>query len=769
MTKRDSFRLPSEPRTGLDLVWWTLLEWRRLRAWSEALPRLRVAVLHLRALPWLVLMALAFYALSMVVITAFDLPSQLPDQFRDTVVRAFQASPHVGGRLAGLLAATGADFVIGLTLLSAGGLAVGLAGGLAVGLAVGLAAGMAGGLAGDLPGGLAVGLAGGLAVGLVVGLVMGLTAGLEFGLAGGLAFGLAWSLAVGLVGGLAVGLAVGIVTGSGLFAGWVLSILRVPFYLPESLAALVRLDLRHNPYLYDAGVRLPIWGAERRLTAETFRDPETGAAFAAFLLEYRPLQRALAAAVLHAAQAGRWRLRPLDAEVLAAVPLPDDQPKFQPRPGWVKALAGLRADLMAFRTQTQITLKRDAFERFCTRLAEFRQLTAGESPSWNRWYLDALTVWESEAAKERLNLADQAATLEPIAQNRYRAGTPLRPESDRPVFFGREDLRETLARRVLTSAELPLFLLLGQRRVGKTSLLNFLPELLGSGFTVVVQDLQDDRVEGVTSWLADLRRRVAERLQRRDGDWTPPADWLAAWRGLREWLEGLAPDGDRKLILALDEYEALHEYLERDPEQGARLLAAMRSFSQHQNRVVLLLVGATPLAELRDPDWARYFVHTQTLRVDYLARPDALRLITEPVPLRYPSAVTERLFDLTQGHPDLLQRLCWNLVDIANRDGRYDMTMAALDESVAAVLNRDTVPMERFWNEFCRDGACRACLEQVLAGQVPTDRAAQLRLVENGYLLADQGRLRLRVPLFEDWLRRYRDAFPPAARTHPGP
>jgi len=191
----------------------------------------------------------------------------------------------------------------------------------------------------------------------------------------------------------------------------------------------------------------------------------------------------------------------------------------------------------------------------------------------------------------------------------------------------------------------------------------------------------------------------------------------------------------------------------------------MRSFSQHQNRVVLLLVGATPLAELRDPDWARYFVHTQTLRVDYLARPDALRLITEPVPLRYPPAVTERLFDLTQGHPDLLQRLCWNLVDIANRDGRYDMTMADLDESVAAVLNRDTVPMERFWNEFCRDGTCRACLEQVLAGQVPSDRAAELRLVENGYLIADQGRLGLRVPLFEDWLRRYRDAFPTAAGT----
>ncbi len=124
------------------------------------------------------------------------------------------------------------------------------------------------------------------------------------------------------------------------------------------------------------------------------------------------------------------------------MPLPDDQPAFQPRPGWLEALAGLRADLMTFFTSTQIGLKRDAFERFCTRLAAFRQQTASESPRWNCWYLEALTVWEAEAAKERHNLVDQAATLEPIAQNRYRAGTSLRPESNRPVFFGREEQDE---------------------------------------------------------------------------------------------------------------------------------------------------------------------------------------------------------------------------------------------------------------------------------------------------------------------------------------
>jgi len=55
----------------------------------------------------------------------------------------------------------------------------------------------------------------------------------------------------------------------------------------------------------------------------------------------------------------------------------------------------------------------------------------------------------------------------------------------------------------------------------------------------------------------------------------------------------------------------------------------------------------------------------------YLGRADAIRLISEPAPsLPYPPQVPERLFEQTQGHPALLQRLCKELVDIANRDDR---------------------------------------------------------------------------------------------------
>jgi hypothetical protein len=268
-------------------------------------------------------------------------------------------------------------------------------------------------------------------------------------------------------------------------------------------------------------------------------------------------------------------------------------------------------------------------------------------------------------------------------------------------------------------------------------------------------------VTGIPAWLADLRGRVGAAFGEQPGGWEPLADWPAAWSSLEPWLTDHAERSGRRLILAFDEYETLHRYLQQDPDQGRRLLGAMRSFSQHQTRVCLLFAGATPFSELRGPDWSEFFVQAVRLKVDYLGRADAIRLITEPVPsLRYPPQVPERLFELTQGHPALLQRLCKELVDIANRDDRRVMTEADLDEALTRGIDRETAAMERFWNEFCVTPGCRACVEDILAGRAPADRPALMRLDQHGYIVQQDGRWRLRVPLFEDWLNRYRDGFP---------
>ncbi len=174
----------------------------------------------------------------------------------------------------------------------------------------------------------------------------------------------------------------------------------------------------------------------------------------------------------------------------------------------------------------------------------------------------------------------------------------------------------------------------------------------------------------------------------------------------------------------------------------------------------MLFVGAALLSELDDPDWSRYFVQTQRFQVDYLDQKAAERLITEPVKLHYPPAVRERLFDLTQGHPALLQLLCKTLVDIANRNQKAGMSMADLDLALQEAIGREAYPMLVFWKQFCATPALRESVEHILRGEPPADAASRLRLEEHGFIVQRDGVWRLRVPLFEDWLRRYKDAYP---------
>jgi hypothetical protein len=562
----------------------------------------------------------------------------------------------------------------------------------------------------------------------------------------------------------------GLAGGLAFIIAFYLTWFRVIFYPVHLLPILLEISLKNNPYRGDAVIWLPLPSLRRRLAAAVQANPVEGEAFIVFLLRYRPLQRGLAQHLLHAHAAEAWRQAPLETDALAPPHLvePWEKPptwlnvletpdKLHPSPTWREAVTGAHAQLAAARSQSSIALKLQEYSRFVESLGDLKRKTLLESPRWNHYYLPTLDTWLAAAEAERAGLQREAAHHEPIARNLYRPGEALRPGSDTPLFMGRADLRDKLAREILTAPQMPMFLLQGQRRVGKSSLLNFLPELLGRGFKLVYQDCQDARVQSVPLWLQDLRQRVEDALGLENSGWQAPDEWLRAWAEFQGFLERLDGHREERLILALDEYEALHKYhFSADPAQGERLLAAMRSFSQRQNRVVFLFTGAALFSELRGPNWSQFFVQAVRFPVDYLARADALRLITEPVPeLRYPLAMQEKILDLTQGHPALLQLLCRELVDIANRDLRRDMRMADLDEALGKVLNQGNLAIEVFWSEFCAAPETKQTVWQILEGQPPTHKPSLNRLKEHGYIVPDGERWRLRVPLFEQWLREF--------------
>jgi AAA+ ATPase superfamily predicted ATPase len=435
--------------------------------------------------------------------------------------------------------------------------------------------------------------------------------------------------------------------------------------------------------------------------------------------------------------------------------------KFQPSDNWLQQLTTLKKQLSLSQQQTNIQLKKEQHEQFLQRLAEFRSQTLLESNLWKHYYLEAIDRWLQVGHEELRDLQIKVRRLQPMSPNIYRAGEALQAGLDRDIFVGREDLKETLSTAILTARTLPMFLIQGQRRVGKTSLLNFLPELLGPKFEIVQQDAQNEKTFGVLNWLADLRQKTDEALGLPAGNWTPPSDWLQAWGELRAHLETVSRERDCKLILAIDEYENLHRNFSENPRQAENLLSALRSFSQHQNQVVFLFVGAHFFSELKTPNWNEYFVQVKLLRVDYLKPADTLKLIQKPVPdfnLIYPDELARRIFELTLGHPTLVQQICSEMVNRANQQLKNQMTAHDLEEVLKNhILQRENMPIQIFWSQFCSDTDKNTVLE-LLNRQPVTDKKSLSRLAEHGFIVEENG-WKIRVPLFETWLRKYAETF----------
>jgi len=215
----------------------------------------------------------------------------------------------------------------------------------------------------------------------------------------------------------------------------------------------------------------------------------------------------------------------------------------------------------------------------------------------------------------------------------------------------------------------------------------------------------------------------------------------------------------------MDEYDetfGFHNALQKNPELGAALLARIRAFSQQQNEVVLMFVGATDFIDLPgEPRWAKYFVQTHILRIDYLSKKGSLQLIEQPVPdfrLRYAEGLPEHIWELTQGHPHLLHSICSDLVDYANNVPKNPVDHSDLDKILAEkTLRRGEQPFMNCWDEFCQSPSMREVVLDIANGRSVNKTLPDVRrLLDYKYLVENaDGTLRMRVPLFEQWLLKF--------------
>jgi len=317
-----------------------------------------------------------------------------------------------------------------------------------------------------------------------------------------------------------------------------------------------------------------------------------------------------------------------------------------------------------------------------------RELTRSAEP-YAAHFQPIAAAWRQAVAAESHHLAEESELRQEI-DSPYIIGVPLTERQE--IFVGRSAISQHIEQLLLDRRQPPL-LLYGQRRVGKTSLLNNLGRLLPSAIIPLFVDLQGpaSRATDHAGLLYNMARSMIRAAERQRRLALPPlarADLTAdPFTVFEEWLEQVEDSlGENLALLMLDEFEALDSALAKGRFDEEMVMGMLRHLIQHRARFKVLLSGSHTLDEFQR--WSGYLINVQVVHIGYLQPDEARQLIVSPAKdfaLRYETAARERVLALTRGHPFLVQLLCAEIVALKNEQPPRVRRLARLQDVETAV------------------------------------------------------------------------------------
>jgi len=303
-------------------------------------------------------------------------------------------------------------------------------------------------------------------------------------------------------------------------------------------------------------------------------------------------------------------------------------------------------------------------------------------------------IW-SEIFEQQMDQYTQAATFQHEIENPYICGMPLNKQQE--VFVGRTDIMARIE-HLLTDPSRPPLHLYGQRRMGKTSLLLNLDHYLPSSIISVFLDSQAmagfSRPEELFTYI--LEEIFAEGF-RQHGLKFPQVDFYDSTSSLfskvRGWIdaaEKMLSAENLILLVMLDEFEALESFTRLPTFNIKDFVGLSRFINQHRPHIKIMVVGSHTLDEIGS--WSTFLINTQVVKIGRLAKDEALRLILNPVKnykLAYEPDASQRILDLTSGHPHLVQSICYELVMLKNEQlpqKRFTAVLSDVDEAARRSL-----------------------------------------------------------------------------------
>ena len=445
--------------------------------------------------------------------------------------------------------------------------------------------------------------------------------------------------------------------------------------------------LRRHSAFWDEFQRLPLVNLDTHLLLVITHRPQEGKTALAYLSNSRQRWAAQAAQIeLDARQLEQCEgvtavsqvHRHLSAGALAG-----------PASALLRSFSRTSQDVEAALNQESAYNRRLALKAIEDRLNNLlRELTRSTEPYAHR-FRPIAEAWRQLVSAQSKSLADEAELRQEI-DSPYIIGVPLTEQQE--IFIGRTDVSAQIEQLLLDRRRPPL-LLYGQRRVGKTSLLNNLGRLLPSTIVPMFVDLQGpaSRAQNEAGFLYNMARSMIRSARQQRQIELPPLTkemlFDDPFTRFEEWLDEveqmLLPN---MALLMLDEFEALEQMLQKGRFDEAVILGMLRHLIQHRPRFKVLLSGSHTLDEFQR--WAGYLINVQVIHIGFLQKDEAVQLIEAPVrgfALRYQAAARQRVLDLTRGHPFLVQLLCAEIVALKNEQPPARRRLATVTDVETAV------------------------------------------------------------------------------------
>jgi hypothetical protein len=249
---------------------------------------------------------------------------------------------------------------------------------------------------------------------------------------------------------------------------------------------------------------------------------------------------------------------------------------------------------------------------------------------------------------------------------------------------------------------------IGERRIGKTSVANQLPiRLADEDYIYVYYDLQELMEKHL--FLPRLTELIAENLRNKG-----IAIDLPSRKELQEspttalenhFLPQLSKRiGDRKLLIAIDEYEKLQQRVESEKEDPA-VFGYLRSLIQHKQKIVFIFFGSQQIEDLASDYRDVLFGLTKPIRIGLLEEKDARDLIEEPMEeqMVYDELAIKEIIRGTGGHPLYLQMICGELAASCRKDKVNYVTLRRVRTTLRKIIESAELHLRWLWDSVSEE------------------------------------------------------------------